>query len=51
MNPTFRTDRCSRSIPDEAADADEIVGSARYLATDASSYLNDQMIVLDGGGS
>jgi len=51
VNPTFRTDSYSRSIPNEAADADEIVGSARYLATDESSYLTGQMIVLDGGGS
>ncbi len=62
---TFRTDSFNRSIPDEAteaamaarlslgrvADADEIVGTALYLATDASSYLTGQMIVLDGGGS
>jgi NAD(P)-dependent dehydrogenase (short-subunit alcohol dehydrogenase family) len=31
------------------ADADEIVGTALYLATDASSYLTGQMITLDGG--
>lgn len=33
------------------ADADEIVGTALYLATDASSYLTGQLIALDGGGS
>ena len=32
------------------ADADEIVGTALYLATDASAYLTGQMILLDGGG-
>ncbi len=32
------------------ADADEIVGTALYLATDASSYLTGQLITLDGGG-
>jgi NAD(P)-dependent dehydrogenase (short-subunit alcohol dehydrogenase family) len=32
------------------ADADEIVGTALYLATDASSYLTGQCITLDGGG-
>ena len=62
---TFHTDSFHRSVPNEAAaaaiasrisvgriaDADEIVGTALYLATDASSYLNGQMIVLDGGGS
>jgi NAD(P)-dependent dehydrogenase (short-subunit alcohol dehydrogenase family) len=33
------------------ADADEIVGTALYLATDASSYLTGQCITLDGGGA
>jgi NAD(P)-dependent dehydrogenase (short-subunit alcohol dehydrogenase family) len=33
------------------ADADEIVGTALYLATDASSYLTGQCITLDGGGN
>jgi NAD(P)-dependent dehydrogenase (short-subunit alcohol dehydrogenase family) len=61
---TFHTDSFHASIPDEAAadamagriavgriaDADEIVGTALYLATDASSYLTGQMIQLDGGG-
>jgi len=32
------------------ADADEIVGTALYLATEASSYLTGQLLVLDGGG-
>ena len=31
------------------ADADEIVGTALYLASDASSYLNGELILLDGG--
>ena len=61
---TFHTDSFHKSLPNEAAaaaiaarvsvgriaDAAEIVGTALYLATDASSYLNGQMIVLDGGG-
>ena len=61
---TFHTDSFHSSLPDESAadavaariavgriaDADEIVGTALYLATDASSYLTGQMIVLDGGG-
>jgi NAD(P)-dependent dehydrogenase (short-subunit alcohol dehydrogenase family) len=61
---TFHTDSFHASIPDEAAadamaerialariaDADEIVGTALYLATDASAYLTGQMIQLDGGG-
>jgi NAD(P)-dependent dehydrogenase (short-subunit alcohol dehydrogenase family) len=62
---TFDTDSLRRSIPtDEAwksaasrvsvgriADADEIVGTALYLASDASSYMSGKMVVLDGGGS
>jgi NAD(P)-dependent dehydrogenase (short-subunit alcohol dehydrogenase family) len=61
---TFHTDSFHASLPDEAAadamakniavgriaDADEIVGTALYLATDASAYLTGQMIQLDGGG-
>ena len=31
------------------ADADEIVGTALYLASDASSYLTGELITLDGG--
>ena len=33
------------------ADADEIVGTALYLASEASSYLTGELILLDGGGS
>jgi NAD(P)-dependent dehydrogenase (short-subunit alcohol dehydrogenase family) len=40
----------SRVSVGRIADADEIVGTALYLATDASSYLDGQMITLDGGG-
>jgi NAD(P)-dependent dehydrogenase (short-subunit alcohol dehydrogenase family) len=60
---TFWTDSFRASIPSEeaaaavaqgnvlrrVADADEIVGTAIYLATDASSYTTGQMIQVDGG--
>ncbi len=61
---TFHTDSLHASLPTaeageamaqhlalgRIADADEIVGTAVYLATDASSYLTGQCITLDGGG-
>jgi NAD(P)-dependent dehydrogenase (short-subunit alcohol dehydrogenase family) len=60
---TFHTDSLHRSLPDEdlqaqmassislrrIAHADEIVGTALYLASDASSYLTGALILLDGG--
>lgn len=60
---TFHTDSFHKSMPSEeaqqqmasrvslrrVADADEIVGTALYLASDASSYLNGELILLDGG--
>jgi NAD(P)-dependent dehydrogenase (short-subunit alcohol dehydrogenase family) len=62
---TFHTDSFHASVPTpgaaealsqhitlrRVADADEIVGTALYLASDASSYLTGQCITLDGGGS
>ena len=33
------------------AEADEIVGTALWMATDASSYLTGQLVTLDGGGA
>jgi NAD(P)-dependent dehydrogenase (short-subunit alcohol dehydrogenase family) len=60
---TFHTDSLHTSMPTEElqapiaanvslgriASADEIVGTALYLASDASSYLTGELISLDGG--
>jgi NAD(P)-dependent dehydrogenase (short-subunit alcohol dehydrogenase family) len=61
----FWTDSFRSSVPTEeaaaiaaqgnalkrVADAEEIVGTALYLASDASSYVTGQLIRVDGGVS
>jgi NAD(P)-dependent dehydrogenase (short-subunit alcohol dehydrogenase family) len=60
---TFHTDSFHHSMPTEAAQADmasrislgriasadEIVGTALYLASEASSYVTEDLILVDGG--
>jgi NAD(P)-dependent dehydrogenase (short-subunit alcohol dehydrogenase family) len=62
---TFKTDSFLSGYPTAAAlegianrvwlgrvaEPDEIVGTALYLASDASAYLTGQLITLDGGGT
>ena len=62
---TFQTDSFARSIPSDEvarqlasriplgriASADEIVGTALFLASDASSYMTGALLSLDGGVS
>ncbi len=61
----FHTDSFHKAAPTDEAqafaskgvslgrigDPEEIVGTALYLASDASSYLTGELILLDGGGS
>jgi len=49
--PELREALAQRIALGRIADAREIVGTALYLATDASSYLTGQLIALDGGGA
>ena len=45
----MRADMASRVALRRIANADEIVGTALFLASEASSYLTGELILLDGG--